>query len=170
MRNPRVRAVMVSGCAPWVARIMTEKGSPRGFGPLPGPVQDVSVEHGGADVGVAEKLLHGADVVVVLEKMGGEGVAERMAAHSLGDGRAAGRQCEPRAGGRIRGGDGGAAGRSRDRRSCAWPETAIAKATRAPRSDIFGAERRAVRPSRLLSGGPADAGLGRHPGASEAPA
>ena len=49
-------------------------------------VQDMGVDHGGADVLVSEELLDGADVVAVLEEMGGEGVAEGVAGDALGEG------------------------------------------------------------------------------------
>lgn len=45
----------------------------------------MGIDHGGGDVGVAEQLLHGADVVAVLEQVGGEGMAERMAASPFED-------------------------------------------------------------------------------------
>ena len=37
-------------------------------------VQDVGVDHGGRDIGVAEQFLHRADVLAGFEQMGGEGV------------------------------------------------------------------------------------------------
>jgi len=37
-------------------------------------VQDMGVDHGGADAAVAQKFLDGTDVVSVLQKVGGEGV------------------------------------------------------------------------------------------------
>ena len=43
-------------------------------------VEDVGVDLGGADVGMAEQLLDGADVVAALEEVGGEAVAEAVAA------------------------------------------------------------------------------------------
>jgi hypothetical protein len=43
-------------------------------------VQDVSVDHGRRHVLVPQQLLNGPDVVPVLEKMGGEGMTESMAA------------------------------------------------------------------------------------------
>src|SRR5207247_1070351 len=51
------------------------------------PVQDVRVDHGRADVLVAEELLDCPNVVAVLQQVGGKGVAERVAAHALGDAR-----------------------------------------------------------------------------------
>jgi hypothetical protein len=48
------------------------------------PVQDVCVDHGGADVLVAEEFLNCPDVVAVLQQVGGRGVAKRVAAHALG--------------------------------------------------------------------------------------
>ncbi len=41
-------------------------------------VQDVGVDHGGADVGVAEQFLNGSYVVAGRQQMGGEGVAQRV--------------------------------------------------------------------------------------------
>jgi hypothetical protein len=49
------------------------------------PVEDVRVDHGSADITVAEKLLDGPDVVVVLQQVGGEGVAEGVARGGLGE-------------------------------------------------------------------------------------
>jgi len=45
-----------------------------GSAPAGSTVEDVRVDLGRADVQVTEELLHGADVVVVLEEVGGEGV------------------------------------------------------------------------------------------------
>ncbi len=45
-----------------------------------GSVEDVSVDHGGADVFVAEEFLHGANVVAVLQQMRSEAVTEGVAA------------------------------------------------------------------------------------------
>jgi hypothetical protein len=48
-------------------------------------VQDVGVDHRGGDVLVAEELLDGADVVVVLEEVRGEAVAQSVGRDGLGD-------------------------------------------------------------------------------------
>jgi hypothetical protein len=48
-------------------------------------IEDVGVDHGGFDVFVSEQFLDGADVVTVLEQVGGEGVAEGVATDALGD-------------------------------------------------------------------------------------
>ena len=48
-------------------------------------VQDVGVDHGRADVAVAEELLDGADVFAVLEQVGRKRVAQGVAADLLGD-------------------------------------------------------------------------------------
>jgi len=40
------------------------------------PVEDVGIDHRGADVLVAEQLLDGADVVALLQQVGGEGVPQ----------------------------------------------------------------------------------------------
>ena len=42
-------------------------------------VEDVGIDHGGADIFVAEEFLDGANVVAVFEEMGGERVAEGVA-------------------------------------------------------------------------------------------
>ncbi len=52
-------------------------------------VQNVRVDLGRGEGAVAEELLHGTDVVVGLEEVGGEGVAERVAGRALGDARPA---------------------------------------------------------------------------------
>ena len=39
-------------------------------------LDDVEVDHGGGDVGMAEEILDGADVGAALEQAGCEGVAE----------------------------------------------------------------------------------------------
>jgi len=52
-------------------------------------VEDVGVDHGGADIAVAEELLDGPDVMVVLQQMGGEGMAKDVTRGGLGDARAA---------------------------------------------------------------------------------
>ena len=41
-------------------------------------LEDMGVDHGGFDIFVAEQFLNGADVVAVLEQMGGKRVAEGM--------------------------------------------------------------------------------------------
>ena len=43
-------------------------------------VQGVGVDHGGADVAVAQEFLYGADVVSVFQKMSGKGVSEGVTA------------------------------------------------------------------------------------------
>jgi hypothetical protein len=53
-----------------------------GFRPL---VENVGIDHRGADVLMAEKLLDGTDVVAGFEEMGSEAVAESMAAGGFGD-------------------------------------------------------------------------------------
>ena len=52
-------------------------------------VQDVGVDHRGADVAVAQQLLDGSDVVAALQQVGGEGVAERVTGCRFGDARPA---------------------------------------------------------------------------------
>jgi len=42
-------------------------------------VEYVGVDHGRADVGVAQEFLDGTDVVTVFKELGGKGVSERVA-------------------------------------------------------------------------------------------
>jgi hypothetical protein len=53
-------------------------------------VEHVGVDHGGLDVSVSEEVLDSADVVAVLQKVSGEGMAEGVAADAFGDVCAAG--------------------------------------------------------------------------------
>ena len=46
-------------------------------------VEDMGVDHRGADVVVTEELLHGADVVAVFEEMRGERMPQRVAGGPL---------------------------------------------------------------------------------------
>jgi len=58
----------------------------RGLSPSGGKattLQHVGVDHGRLDVLVAQQLLDGADVVMVFQQMGGEGVPEGVAGHAL---------------------------------------------------------------------------------------
>ena len=59
-----------------------------------GRLQDVGVDHGGADVGMAEQLLHGADVGAGLQQVGGERMAQRVHGRRLGDAGGAHRRLE----------------------------------------------------------------------------
>ena len=53
---------------------------------LDGPYRDaVGVDHGGFQARVPQKLLYYADVVIRLQQVGGEGVAEGVAGDTLGD-------------------------------------------------------------------------------------
>lgn len=45
----------------------------------------MGVDHGGFDALVAQQFLNGAEVVAVLQEVGGKGVAERVAANNLVD-------------------------------------------------------------------------------------
>jgi hypothetical protein len=49
-----------------------------------GAVEHVGVHHGGADVGVSEQFLHGADVGAVFEQVRGKGVAQDVRGDGLG--------------------------------------------------------------------------------------
>src|SRR5262245_29455899 len=53
------------------------------------PVEDVGVDHGRAHVPVPQELLDGADILAVLEQVGGEGVAQGVTGGGLGDARTA---------------------------------------------------------------------------------
>ena len=46
-------------------------------------IQDVGVDHGGADIMMPEKLLDGADVIAILQQMGGKGMPEAVAGGPL---------------------------------------------------------------------------------------
>ncbi len=46
-------------------------------------VEDVGVDHRGADVFVTQEFLDGADIVAILQKVSGKGVAEGMAGDAL---------------------------------------------------------------------------------------
>ena len=46
----------------------------------PATVQDMGVYHRGAHVGVSEQLLNRADIVAIVQQMGGKGMAERQGA------------------------------------------------------------------------------------------
>ena len=48
-------------------------------------VQDMRVDHGGADVAVAEKLLDGPDIPVILEQVSREGVTQRVSGRAHRD-------------------------------------------------------------------------------------
>ena len=45
----------------------------------------MGVDHGGFDIFVSEEFLDGADIVAVLEEMGGEGMAGGVATDVFGD-------------------------------------------------------------------------------------
>ena len=45
----------------------------------------MGIDHGRPYIGIAEQLLDRTDVIVCLQKMGGEGVAERVRGHALGE-------------------------------------------------------------------------------------
>jgi hypothetical protein len=49
-------------------------------------VEHVGVDHRGFDIAMAEKLLDGADVVAILQQMGGEAVAESVTGDAFGEG------------------------------------------------------------------------------------
>ena len=57
----------------------------RAFDRQSAALEDVGVDHGGADILVAEQFLNGADIVPVLEKMRGEGMAKGVAGDALFD-------------------------------------------------------------------------------------
>ena len=55
----------------------------RGFDGEAAALEDVGVDHGGFDILVAEQFLDGADVVAILQKVGGEAVTEGMRGDGL---------------------------------------------------------------------------------------
>ena len=59
------------------------------------PIENVRVDHGGLDVLVAKEFLHRADVLAVLEKMGGKGMPRAMAAGGSVDSRLAAQPPRP---------------------------------------------------------------------------
>ena len=69
-----------------VALIGDVDGAADGEGPL---VQNMGVDHGRADILVAQEFLDCADIVSCLEEMGREAVAERVASGRLDDPRPA---------------------------------------------------------------------------------
>ena len=50
-----------------------------------GTVEDMGVDHSGGDILVAEQLLNGANIVVVLQQMCGKTVPKSMAAGRFSD-------------------------------------------------------------------------------------
>ena len=50
---------------------------------LAAALKDVRVDHGGLDVFVAQPLLDGADIVVILQQVRGEAMPEGVARHAL---------------------------------------------------------------------------------------
>jgi hypothetical protein len=99
-------------------------------------VQDVRVDHGRGDIAVPQQFLNRADVVPVLQKMGGEGVTERVWPDALSRGHPAALPPSPRAAEPTRE-DGGACARPwRLRRRFAWRGTPIAIATPVPRKGL----------------------------------
>ena len=49
-------------------------------------MENMSVDHGGANILVAEEFLNGADVISALEEVGGEGMTKSMTGDALFDG------------------------------------------------------------------------------------
>ena len=45
----------------------------------------MGVDHGGGDIGMTKQLLHGADVGAVRQQMCGEGMAQGVGSHPLGE-------------------------------------------------------------------------------------
>lgn len=98
----RLLAACEAGVPPragFVTQVQIGEGTPShccaagGLGAPDAPtaaVEDVGVDHGGAYVALAEQLLNGADIVAVLQKMGGEGVPDGVADRGPGDARATG--------------------------------------------------------------------------------
>ena len=60
-------------------------GIERAFDGEAAALEDVGVDHGGADILVPKKFLYGADVVAVLKEVGGKGMAEGVGADAFLD-------------------------------------------------------------------------------------
>ena len=58
--------------------VVEARGAAKSFRPQPATIQYVRVNHRRPDVLVPQELLYGADVVTVLQKMGGKGMAKRV--------------------------------------------------------------------------------------------
>ena len=70
-----------------IGRIPAGYSIQRAFDGQAAALEDVGVDHGGADVLVAEQFLDGANIVAILEQMGGKGMAKGMATDALLDAR-----------------------------------------------------------------------------------
>jgi len=46
-------------------------------------IEDVGVDHGGLEIGMAEKFLHSSNIVPVLEKVGGKAMAKGVTGDGL---------------------------------------------------------------------------------------
>ena len=116
----------------------------------PAFVHDVGVDHRRLDAGMAQQLLHGADVVAVLQQVRGERVAQRVAAHVLDDAGDARRLLYARGSGNSRKRGGAGSRRSSDRPSACTTETRTSSPTRRARADTCARARRAVPRRRSL--------------------
>ena len=54
-----------------------------GFDRQAAALQDMGVDHGGADIFVTKQFLHGTDIIPILEQVGGKGVPEGMAGYTF---------------------------------------------------------------------------------------
>ena len=62
----------------WEWMVGLEIGVQGALGTGSGTLHDVEIDHGGGDVGVTQKVLHGADVGTVFKEMGSEAVTKYM--------------------------------------------------------------------------------------------
>jgi hypothetical protein len=88
LREDRLPHLLKTKSSKW-GRIFRLKVQ-RAMNPETAAVEDVGVNHGRFNIGMAEEFLDGADVVAGFEQVGGEGVAEGVAADGLGDAGGAG--------------------------------------------------------------------------------
>ena len=73
----------VPGSGAWIAGLKGDVQRAGGTGT--GAFDDMEVDHGGGDVGVAEEVLNRADVSAVLEQLGGKTVAQGVRGDAFGN-------------------------------------------------------------------------------------
>ena len=154
---PRLAAV-ARGPTKWPVPSETIDGAAHAKGTT---IQNVQVHHRRADVGVAQQLLHGPNVVAILEQLCRERMPECVWTHTFGD---AGVSC--RVGHRLLD-NGFVEVKARrwspiaDRCRCDRQETRNANPTPWPHSGTCGRARRVTRRDHTLAPGQPDAAVGR---------
>ena len=68
---------------PWVPSGRMDLGVEGAFDCQPSPLKHMSIDHGCADIFMTQEFLDGANIIPVLEKMGGEAMAKGMRADRL---------------------------------------------------------------------------------------